>query len=498
MTHTRLKVLLILPIVFNTSIQCQSQQKSFHTHDLRTLISEKEPLLYLGSDAKNVITSAAQLDSKVIQSVHQQIQSGAYILRVQDIQDGINELSKSDQNNSTKEKIINALKNILQKTKQIIVSIFDTQETNESDKPLASYGIQASDDAELGEKEGPKGHKLTLDPVSTRSIDSDLIDELFSHEDSIFSSGILRSPSLYGSQIFALDTTINGNNTITGNNTVSGSETISGSLSAGATTLSTVSTSGAATLNSASVTNNATVGGTLGVTGASTLSGDTSVGGTLGVTGATTLSTVSTSGATTLNSTSVTNNATVGGTLGVTGATTLSTVSTSGAATLNSASITNNATVGGTLSVTGASTFNSTCSIGPNASPHFFGQKTIATITTSPALSITFTSVSGKGARIKINAFVSGTILTIPSVNYYEGELYIAPGSSGCTEAIVTEKTVNTSGSIATILSSFSSVSNTSATISFTNAIGSYAASGQSVIIFYEIMSDNVTISNVS
>jgi hypothetical protein len=50
-----------------------------------------------------------------------------------------------------------------------------------------------------------------------------------------------------------------------------------------------------------------------------------SVGGTLGVTGATTLgSTLEVTGASTLDIVSVTNNATVGGTLGVTGATTLS------------------------------------------------------------------------------------------------------------------------------------------------------------------------------
>ena len=94
---------------------------------------------------------------------------------------------------------------------------------------------------------------------------------------------------------------------------------------------------------------------------------DATVGGTLDVTGATTLSTLSTSGAATLNSTSVTTNATVGGTLGVTGATTLSTLSTSGAATLNSTSVTNNATVGGTLDVTGNVTAQNNLTVNGNA-----------------------------------------------------------------------------------------------------------------------------------
>ena len=66
--------------------------------------------------------------------------------------------------------------------------------------------------------------------------------------------------------------------------------------------------------------------------------GATTVGGTLGVTGATTVTTLNATGA-----------ATVGGTLGVTGATTVTTLNATGAA-----------TVGGTLSVTGAVTVGST------------------------------------------------------------------------------------------------------------------------------------------
>ena len=70
-------------------------------------------------------------------------------------------------------------------------------------------------------------------------------------------------------------------------------------------------------------TGNASITGTLGVTGATTLSSNATVGGTLGVTGVTTLS----------------SNATVGGTLGVTGATTLSSTLSAGATTLSSLSV---------------------------------------------------------------------------------------------------------------------------------------------------------------
>jgi len=101
-----------------------------------------------------------------------------------------------------------------------------------------------------------------------------------------------------------------------------------------------------------------TIGGTLGVSGASTLASlgvttNATVGGTLGVTGTTSLSTLATSGLATLASASVTGNASIGGTLGVTGPTTLSTVTSSGLATLASLNVTGNTTMGGALGVTG-------------------------------------------------------------------------------------------------------------------------------------------------
>jgi len=98
-----------------------------------------------------------------------------------------------------------------------------------------------------------------------------------------------------------------------------------------------------AVINALDVTNNQTVGGTLGVTGATTLNGLTA--------GATSLSTLSTSGEATLDSVSVAYNQTVGGTLGVTGATTLNGL-TAGATTLGATTMTSG-TVSGNLTVEG-------------------------------------------------------------------------------------------------------------------------------------------------
>jgi len=127
-----------------------------------------------------------------------------------------------------------------------------------------------------------------------------------------------------------------------------------------------------------SLSGNLAIPGNLSVTGTSTLTGATSVASTLGVTGATSLSSVSTSGAATIGTTlgvtgastlaslGVTGAATVGTTLGVTGATTLATVgaTTANISTLNVSGLTTvaeldnlgDSTVGGTLDVTGATT----------------------------------------------------------------------------------------------------------------------------------------------
>jgi hypothetical protein len=130
----------------------------------------------------------------------------------------------------------------------------------------------------------------------------------------------------------------------------------------GATTASTgafttLTSSGASTLNSLGVTNNATVGGTLGVTGASTLAAlsatNVTASGTLGVTGATTLSTAT---AASLQATAI-GNVTPG-----TGAfTTLSATGALSGASLTSsanASVGTSLSVGTTLTVGGLSTFS--------------------------------------------------------------------------------------------------------------------------------------------
>jgi len=127
-----------------------------------------------------------------------------------------------------------------------------------------------------------------------------------------------------------------------------------------------------------SLSGNLAIPGNLSVTGTSTLTGATSVASTLAVTGATSLSSLSTSGAATIGTTlgvtgastlaslGVTGAATVGTTLGVTGATTLASVgaTTANIATLNVSGLTTvaeldnlgDSTVGGTLNVTGATT----------------------------------------------------------------------------------------------------------------------------------------------
>ena len=137
----------------------------------------------------------------------------------------------------------------------------------------------------------------------------------------------------------------------------SGNTAVAGTLGVtGATSLSSLATSGAATIGGAlnvtgatTLTGNLTVPGNLAVTGTSTLTGATAVTSTLGVTGASTLASVGVTGA-----------ATVGTTLGVTGATTLASVGVTGAATVGTTlGVTGNATLQANLTVNGDTTLGS-------------------------------------------------------------------------------------------------------------------------------------------
>ena len=92
--------------------------------------------------------------------------------------------------------------------------------------------------------------------------------------------------------VFADDTTwYSGAGTVT---VASGVSQVTGAAIKAGTTLECVTSLVVGT--TAAIGTNATVGGTLGVTGASTLTGNTTVGGTLGVTGATTVANLSVSG----------------------------------------------------------------------------------------------------------------------------------------------------------------------------------------------------------
>jgi fibronectin-binding autotransporter adhesin len=99
---------------------------------------------------------------------------------------------------------------------------------------------------------------------------------------------------------------------------------------------------------------------TLGAAPAATTSGQISVV-SANVSGALT------AGSTTFSGANITGNATIGGTLGVSGATTLSSTLSAGASTLSSATISGNATVGGTLGVTGNTTLSGTLTAGASA-----------------------------------------------------------------------------------------------------------------------------------
>ncbi|MBK8146624.1 MAG: hypothetical protein IPK62_17365 [Bacteroidetes bacterium] len=100
--------------------------------------------------------------------------------------------------------------------------------------------------------------------TSNKILDGTIVGADLAANISIFTSGDMQSFNF---------TANSGNfNNLTAGNLVFTSGTITGNFTVlGATQLNTLTTTSSATLNSLGVTNNATVGGTLGVTGATTL-----------------------------------------------------------------------------------------------------------------------------------------------------------------------------------------------------------------------------------
>ena len=170
------------------------------------------------------------------------------------------------------------------------------------------------------------------------------------------------------------------NASITGTLAVRGNCSLNGLMVAGATT---INTTGSATTTIGSGSSATTVGGTLGVTGQTTLQ-NASITGNLSVTGSFSMNALTTTGATQINTTgsatttigSATSGTTVGGTLGVTGQTTLQNASVTGTlAVIGNCSMNNvyvaALSVGNILGGTGStlniipSTGNTTIRIGP-------------------------------------------------------------------------------------------------------------------------------------
>jgi hypothetical protein len=188
-----------------------------------------------------------------------------------------------------------------------------------------------------------------------------------------------------GSLTVTGSTSLSGNLAIPGNLSVTGTSTLTGATSV----VSTLAVTGATSLSSVSTSGAATIGTTLGVTGASTLA-------SLGVTGAATVgTTLGVTGATTLASLGVTGAATVGTTLGVTGATTLASVGVTGAA-----------TVGTTLNVTGLTTAYSLT---------VTGASNLTTLTVSGAVAANGNTTIGNDAGDTLT--INSNAITVPNVS---------------------------------------------------------------------------------
>lgn len=154
-------------------------------------------------------------------------------------------------------------------------------------------------------------------------------------------------------------------------------------------------------------------------------------------------------------------------------------------------SSTGNTTVGGVLDVTGTFTAGSW--------HHITGQKTVNSIGSSATtiLSLNFTNLAGsssplfKGAVVKLRVVLAGLFI-LDSVNYYESTLFVSPGATGgaaCILNSISELSTNIAGTPMVFTASISGTG-TAATLRLANSV---AATAQSVAIFYEIFSDNIS-----
>jgi hypothetical protein len=154
------------------------------------------------------------------------------------------------------------------------------------------------------------------------------------------------------------------------------------------------------------------------------INGNTIIGGTLGVTGASSLTTLNTSGLTTLNSVNVsttlgvTGNTNIGGTLGVTGDTTLSsTLAVSGSATIHGTLGVTGATSLTTLATSGNTTINGTLNLSPSGIMYSNGSAQTIAYTGAGIFAGTYTNSNMTiDANGKITSISNGTVPSLPFV----------------------------------------------------------------------------------
>ena len=256
----------------------------------------------------------------------------------------------------------------------------------------------------------------------------------------------------------------------------SGNTLIAGTLGVtGATSLSSLATSGAATIGGAlnvtgatTLTGNLAVPGNLAVTGTSTLTGNTAVTGTLGVTGASTLASVGVTGA-----------ATVGTTLGVTGATTLASVGVTGAATVGTTlGVTGNTTLSGDLAANGNTTLGNAGTDTLTLNSDNITAPNILTVTVDLAADkvlITDTSDSSKVKVVTASSFgqIAKCVQTIDTTRQVYGGSATAPGQEITVLSTSITPTSASSRILVTIVINYSAIVNGSQYILFRLTRGS-------------------------